>query len=103
MSTVIKNIDKIMLIVILLFQLYTMTGGDFRTNSTVIKDLQAEVVRNRQAFDDRNAYIDSTFVRYVRALAVGECLDRSYIEAAKMQLNCSQLFQDMGMTYTPRK
>lgn len=100
---IIKYLDKIMLVIILLFQLYTMTGGDFRTNSTVIKDLQAEVTKNREDFEARNTYIDSTFVIYVKALAVGECIDRPYEQVTKMQLSCERLFHSMGMTYIPKR
>jgi len=80
-----------------------MTGGDFRTNNTVIHDLQAEVAQNRADFDARNSYIDTTFVTYVRALAVGECMDRTYEQVTKMQLSCERLFTSMGMTYIPKR
>lgn len=103
LQKLLSNLDKLMLLVVILSQVYLMTGADIRTNSTVIAELRAEVTANRALFDRRNQWMDSTVVVAVRALAVGECLDRTYKELTQMQLSCERLFREMGMTYIPKR
>lgn len=99
----ITHLDKIMVLAVLVMQLYLMTGSEFKTSSAVIKELQAEVIENELEFIKHTQWLDSTIIIPVRALAIGECMDRTYEELTQMRLNCERLFRDMGMTYIPQR